>query len=122
MNMDDKKSIIQSLISANDNSVIQTLVLVYEGQTLDEKSAEMTHHDNGIGFNGTDANFGSSLAKQYLERGTLSPRQIECARKMVKKYWKQVLGFYGEDLSAFTAPACIVLQHFEMVEEVEQAS
>ena len=42
------------------------LKIVYANQTESEKLADATMHDNGIGFGGADAEFGSSLAKQVL--------------------------------------------------------
>ena len=41
-----------------------------------EQAIEATAEDNGIGFTGTDGNFLSSPAKQYIDRGYLSEKQM----------------------------------------------
>lgn len=44
-----------------------------------------TKRDN-VGFNGTDSNFGRSLARQVKEELDLTPKQLESACKMLQKY------------------------------------
>jgi hypothetical protein len=73
-------------------TAVAVLLTVYEGQTLAEKQTEQTTEDNGIGFTGVDGQFGASLAKQVLERGTLSPKQTACVLKMTSKYAAQFVG------------------------------
>jgi hypothetical protein len=92
------KTDILNLINTNDKAVYRALVVLFERQTADEQSSEATNHLNGMGFNGTDARFGSSLAKQVIafEKGEskyrypLSRTQLEAARKMVRKYAGQL--------------------------------
>ena len=81
--------------------VARALVVLHDRQTADERSSQSTTHENGVGFNGTDARFLSSLAEQVRAwEGTppegrrfpvpLSARQLELARKKVAKYAKQL--------------------------------
>lgn len=44
-----------------------------------------------VGFNGTDTTFGKSLARQIRDGKNLSPKQIEIAYKMLRKYSKTQL-------------------------------
>lgn len=66
------------------------LLTVYGFQTEDEKNAEVTSHSNGMGFNGRDAGFGSSLAKQILAGRWLSRVQLKALRRMLPRYWRQL--------------------------------
>jgi exodeoxyribonuclease-5 len=47
------------------------------------------HDQDGVGFNGLDAQYGHSLAQQAAKR-PLSPRQEFEACKMLRKYWRQL--------------------------------
>ena len=46
--------------------------------------------EDGVGFNGTDAGFGKSIASRLQNDGSLSVRQLEAAYKMLGKYRKQL--------------------------------
>lgn len=87
---------IRELIDSSDKAVEVALLRIYERQTEAEKEIEGTTEHNGIGFSGTDAAFGSSLAVQIL-RSTrrcgerLSARQMIFGRKIARKYSRQLL-------------------------------
>lgn len=89
------KERIQGLISANALALERALLVVYENQTLDEKRAGDTAHDNGVGFTGSDARFLSSVAawvqrSTYREGYRLTPGQRERVLPLMLKYWRQV--------------------------------
>jgi hypothetical protein len=84
------KEWIQNLLDTNDLAVGRALLVIFERQTDNEKSADRTEDKNDIGFSGVDAEICSSFAKQYKSRGFLSPKQMVIARKKMKKYWKQL--------------------------------
>jgi len=81
---------IQDLLDRNDLAVCRALLVIFERQTADEQSYDMTRERNLVGFSGVDAEICSSFAKQYKSRGFLSPKQMVIARKKMKKYWKQL--------------------------------
>jgi len=90
---------IKDKLANNDVWLIRGLLAIYAGQTEVEQNCETTVEDNGIGFNGCDANILSSFAKQ-VERGlaqerkiewTLSVKQKALARKKMSKYARQLL-------------------------------
>ena len=81
---------IKDIISRNDRQLCLAIVQIYNCQTEDEKLYKETSHDNGIGFNAFDSEILSSFAEQYLERGSLSKRQLEIARKKMPKYGRQL--------------------------------
>ena len=94
----DKAFIVQKLKNRNA-WLFPSIVSIFEYQTADEQSAEVTAHDNGVGFTGADAHMMSSFAKQIIEHSKgnskfaspLSPKQIELARKRMLKYAGQLL-------------------------------
>ena len=87
---------IKNIINRNDRQLCLAIVQIYNCQTEDEKLYKETSHDNGIGFNAFDSEILSSFAEQYLERGSLTKRQIEVARKKMQKYSKQLTKLANE--------------------------
>ena len=81
---------IKDRLQNSDKMVSRSLIKIYEKQTEDERSAELTKYRNGMGFNAKDAKFGTSLAKVVERGGVLSERQIVCARKILIKYSGQL--------------------------------
>lgn len=81
---------IRDRLQNSDKMVSRSLIKIYEKQTEDERSEELTKHRNGMGFNAKDAKFGTSLAKVVERGGRLSERQIACARKILFKYSGQL--------------------------------
>lgn len=67
---------------------------LYRRQTEDEKSDGFTRHQNGVGFNGADSAFGTSLGIQLSNGIPMTERQFEAARRMLQKYKRQ-LGLAG---------------------------
>ena len=95
-------------LETNDRILCGAVLALYKCQTADEQQTQATRHENGIGFNGTDANILSSFAEQIRQRkeqeragtlptgyGLLSPKQIAIARKKMPKYAKQLLRLAG---------------------------
>lgn len=95
-------SFVKNQLATNKVWALKALVRIYqENQTVDEQSAKVTSHDNGIGFTGVDAGFLSSLAEQYLKRGRLSDKQMVFVFKKMPKYHNQVIKMSdAEKLSA----------------------
>jgi hypothetical protein len=84
-------SFVKNQLATNRAWALKGLVRIFERQTADEQSSESTSHDNGIGFTGADANFLTSLAKQYMQRGSLSDKQMAFVFKKMPKYAGQIV-------------------------------
>ena len=69
----------------------QALLKIFEFQTLEEQNSKDTIYHNGVGFNGTDGRFLSSLALQLKKKRHLSEKQMEYVFKKIPKYWNQVV-------------------------------
>ena len=84
------KEEIRDLIEKNDEMVKRSVIKLYQYQTEYEKEIKSTEEDNGVGFNGLDANIMSSFAEFALKSGFLTPKQIKIARNKLKKYAGQL--------------------------------
>lgn len=84
------KTEVKGLLVRNDEAVRKGIVAIYRLQTEEEKVAGETRVDNGVGFNGMDAPFLSSLARQVLQGRNLSEKQLAAGRKALLKYAGQL--------------------------------
>lgn len=101
---------------------VAALVLIYNYQTADEKEYDATSHDNGVGFGGSDAEFLSSLAKQFLKYGTLSEKQFAVLHKRIGKYAPQLIGHLtsqGVALTVSKAEAAVEVPAVEKGIEID---
>lgn len=85
-----KADIEQLLDRASTQDIIRALGVIFENQTADEQRIDDTKHHNLTGFSSADAKFGSQLYKKGMSSKTLSPRALAFARRMLKKYHKQL--------------------------------
>jgi hypothetical protein len=86
-----KKQWVVDQLTNSQRAVELALVAIYNRQTADEQATDRTSNVNSMGFNGLDADFGSKLAKAVMKYGKLTPNQLPHARKMLGKYWKQLI-------------------------------
>lgn len=86
---------VKKMLSENGEWAKRALVRIYERQTSEEQLKETTVTENGVGFNGNDAEILTSFAKQYLKRGFLSEKQMIVLKKKISKYWKQIIEVSG---------------------------
>jgi len=93
------KEQIEQNMATSDRWLERGIHAIWEFQTQSEKARCDTHLFNGVGFNGVDGKFMTSLGNQIMgkvRRGVnfgdcLSPKQKICARKRMKKYAGQLL-------------------------------
>lgn len=82
---------LKSQIARSNNQAVKALLTIYRNQTYEEQTVQETIEDNDIGFNGTDAEFCSSLAENYLRFHRLSDKQYNSLRKVMQKYAGQLI-------------------------------
>jgi len=95
------KEYVRDRLGRDDRMAQKAVVKIFEFQTIDEQNAERTSYSNNVGFSGHDAPFLSSLAKQIIERTNRDPNrksgiylskpQLISLKKLIKKYWKQLV-------------------------------
>lgn len=81
---------IRENIINNDKWAIRGLIAIYNYQTEYEQRIEETTEWNGVGFNGADGKFMTSVAKFFLARNYLTEKQIYLVRKRLVKYCGQL--------------------------------
>ena len=89
-----KESLIKGLkeqLATRDNQAIKGLLTIYSYQTTEEQNVGHTKEYNGVGFSGIDSDILSSFAEQYLEKGWLSTKQMNCVKKYLPKYARQLI-------------------------------
>lgn len=90
---------IKALLIESDKAVARAILAIYGRQTADEQAVGETTQHNGVGFNGVDANFLSSLAKFYQSKGFLSAGQVKYGRKAIMKYAGQLVNIANNPAS-----------------------
>jgi hypothetical protein len=88
---------VKNQLSTNPAWAQRAIVKLWERQTADEQAAQNTGHNNGVGFNGTDAFILSSFAEQINKGRTLSPKQLAIAFRKLPKYSKQIISEIPQD-------------------------
>lgn len=73
------------------SDVLKALLFLYSLQTAEERSSKLTVELNGIGFNGAEAPFLSSISEQILYAGKgISKKQFEIVKHLVQGHPKQL--------------------------------
>jgi len=106
---DKQKDHLINLIKNHTEYAIGALLKIYSFQTTDEQYSGSTQHDNAMGFNAVDAGFMSSMAKQFLKKGSLSEKQIPYVKRTMLKYIMQLeqVGFEPVNLSPIKTEAIL---------------
>ena len=81
---------IKTLVQTNDKVLYGALKKLYAEQTKDEQRDGKTIEHNGVGFNGADSKFLSSVSEFLIKRGFLTDKQKAATRKKLVKYNKQL--------------------------------
>lgn len=86
------KEEIRDMLVKSDKALIKGMMTIYGYQTDEEQNAGQTVEDNGMGFNGLDAEFLTQMCLFYTNHGYLTPGQTEWVRKKMLKYAGQLAG------------------------------
>ena len=92
-----RKDDVIALLDTSDKAVVTAIKGLYARQTETERADKTTRIANGRGFNAKDAPFLSDIAiklPKYADR--MTPKQLAVARKMFRKYWRQLLELIQE--------------------------
>lgn len=101
----DIKDYLKKKLNENDKWALMGLLKIYSFQTPSEQAVDHTILRNDVGFSGIHAEIMSSIAKQLEERiadrrrrrvdpdptKCLSTKQKALVRKVIQKYWRQIL-------------------------------
>lgn len=100
-----RKDDVLALLDGSEKAVVNAIKGLYARQTEVERIDKTTRIANGRGFNAKDAPFLSDIAvklPKYSDR--MTPKQLNVARKMLRKYWRQLLQMIEEKGGAVEFP------------------
>ena len=96
---------IREKLSTDDQWILRGLIAIYDRQTADEQTQQMTKHWNAVGFTGADGEILTSFAQRVIKRGWhafqaqklaypishyLTPKQEAILRRRMPKYARQL--------------------------------
>jgi hypothetical protein len=81
---------IRERLELSDKWVTEGVIRIFDYQTAEEQDSHTTSEDNGVGFNGVDAELLSSYAEFAKKAGFLTKGQMVYARKKMLKYSGQL--------------------------------
>ena len=100
MTKQDTLNRLQEVLRTDARWAQRALLAIYRNQTADEqRQANVTHH-NQMGFRCMDSIILTSFANQLQTRGSLSPKQMNVVFKLMPKYARQLMKFYGEAIQS----------------------
>lgn len=89
-NQHEWKQELQHLLCTSDEAVIQAMLRIWDLQSINEKLANQSLEENGIGFDKIDSRvMGAYVAKH--SKGQLDREDILDIRRRMLKYWKQLM-------------------------------
>ena len=84
------KNNIRAMLETSDKAVCRGVMAIFNNQTPEEQVGGVTVEDNGIGFNGVDADWMSQMAVNIKHYGKLTPAQMNITRPKILKYARQI--------------------------------
>ena len=98
MNKADTLTALQIKLATDMRWAQRALLAIFRNQTSDEQvSANVTHYNN-MGFRCMDSIILTSFANQLQTRGSLSPKQMSIVFRLMPKYARQLMKFYGDKI------------------------
>lgn len=85
------KAYLQNLMKYDDNALLRAIVLIYENQTDEEKTANESFEDNHIGFSMFDAKEMGYIARKIKSKKPLTEMELAKSRIKMPKYWRQLM-------------------------------
>lgn len=103
---------IVELLKTNDKAIARALVVLNERQTVDERSAEGTHYNNGKGFTPADARMGTNMAQFYIKYNRLSEKQLAYWRKPNVRGVPRICKYAGQLVEIANAKAAVQTSNY----------
>ena len=104
-----EKDLLLDRIKNQDEYAIGALLKIYSFKD---------NNTGGVGFNATDAGFMSSMAEQFLRKGSLSERQIPYVKKCMSKYIEHLMAVGFEPIN-LDFPSQITLAELPTIQTAE---
>jgi uncharacterized protein (DUF2267 family) len=85
------KEYIQAKLSTDIRWIEKAVLVLFERQTDDEQTNQVTRWENGRGFNSSDSRYLTYVSNYLLGGRHLSGRHLEKVASKMPKYWRQIL-------------------------------
>jgi hypothetical protein len=85
------KEYIQAKLSNDVRWIERAVLVLFERQTDDEQTNQVTRWENGRGFNSSDSRYLTYVSNYLLGGRHLSGRHLEKVAAKMPKYWRQIL-------------------------------
>lgn len=95
MNKAETLRALQTKLGTDIRWAQRALLAIFKNQTADEQHSASVTHDNNMGFRCLDSVILTSFAIQLQQRGSLSPKQMAVVFRLMPKYARQLMRFYG---------------------------
>lgn len=82
---------LKDLLRTNDTALLRSVVLVYNGQTEEERHKGKSIEDNCIGFDKIDAAEMGAIARKIKAGKVLTKSELAKTRNKMPKYWRQLM-------------------------------
>ena len=82
---------LKDLLNTNDKALLKAIVLIYDGQTHEEKDKCEGIDDNCIGFSKNDTKELGDIARKIKANKELTEKELAKSRNKMQKYWKQLM-------------------------------
>jgi hypothetical protein len=98
MNKADTLKALQNKLATDIRWAQRALLAIFRNQTADEQRAGNVTHHNSMGFRCMDSEILTSFANQLQYRRTLSDKQMRIVHRLMPKYARQLMKFYGDKI------------------------
>jgi succinate dehydrogenase flavin-adding protein (antitoxin of CptAB toxin-antitoxin module) len=98
MNKANTLTALQSKLRTDVRWAQRGLLAIFRNQTADEQNEATVRYHNQMGFRCMDSIILTSFANQLQQRGSLSPKQMNVVHKLMPKYARQLMKFYGDKI------------------------
>ena len=98
MNKQQTLVTLQTKLRTDNRWAQRALLAIFRNQTADEQTSATVRHYNNMGFRCMDSEILTSFANQLQTRGSLSPKQMSIVHRLMPKYARQLMKFYGDKI------------------------
>ena len=98
MTKQDTLKALQSKLRTDIRWAQRALLAIFRNQTADEQNESVVRYHNQMGFRCMDSVILTSFANQLQTRGSLSPKQMSIVFRLMPKYARQLMKFYGDKI------------------------
>lgn len=110
---------LKDLLWYNDNTLLKSILMIYDRQTEEEKRQGASIDNNNVGFTKVDAKEMGRIARKIKNGQQLTYAEMGMARRKMQKYWKQLMELLEQSKQLQERMATDILKQEEEKERME---